>query len=246
MDMHELYLPPLAIRGSDLTKRPNEINKGMFIQNQATEKYFNIVNFAQTRCLSSLKRKQVREIMGYAERHHIIPKSIGGTNDIDNLVWLTANEHLECHCLLVEMLEGQPRRKMLVALTRMMNKQSHNQQRNYELPTNSDEIRMLCAKAHSDYMKTKHAGKGNPFYGRKHSEESKRKISEGGKGIKKSEEAKKRMAMAKQGDSNPGRQIVICPYCNKTGRSGGMRKHHFSHCKQKNYLDSAIELANLS
>jgi hypothetical protein len=205
----------------------------MFIQNQSTEKYFKIVSHAQERCPSSLKRKQVHEIMEYAERHHIIPKSIGGTNNIDNLVWLTANEHLECHCLLIKMLEGPSRRKMLSALTRMMNKQNHSHKRDYDLPAYSDEIRLICAKEHSAYMKTKHAGKGNPFYGRSHTEESKKRISEGGKGIKRSEETKKRISEAKKGDLNPGRQIVTCPHCNKTGGSGGMRKHHFSHCKQK-------------
>lgn len=205
----------------------------MFIQNQSTEKYFKIISRAQARCPSSFKRKQVRVIMGYAERHHIIPKSIGGTNHIDNLIWLTANEHFECHLLLIEMLEGPARRKMLSALTRMMNKQNHNQQRDYDLPAYSDQIRQTCAEEHSAYMKHKHAGVGNPFYGRKHTEESKKRISDGGKGIKKTEEARKRISEAKKGDLNPGRQIVTCPHCNKTGRSGGMRKHHFSHCKQK-------------
>jgi hypothetical protein len=205
----------------------------MFIDNHFTEKYFEIINCAQTRCPSSMKRKQIRDIMGYAERHHIIPKSVGGSNNLDNLVWLTADEHFESHLLLVEMLEGPARRKMLSALTRMMNKQSHSQQREYELPAYSDEIRQMCAEEHSVYMKRKHAGEGNPFFGRKHTEESKKKISEGGKGIKKSEEAKKRISEAKKGDLNPGRQIVTCPHCSKTGRSGGMRKHHFSHCKQK-------------
>jgi hypothetical protein len=205
----------------------------MFIDNHFKEKYFEIINHAQTRCPSSTKRKQVRDIMGYAERHHIIPKSVGGSNDLDNLVWLTANEHFECHLLLIEILEGPARRKMLSALTRMMNKQSHSQQREYKLPAYSDEIRQTCAEEHSAYMKFKHAGERNPFFGRKHTEESKKKISDGGKGIKKSEEAKKRISEAKKGDLNPGRQTVTCPYCGMIGRSGGMRKHHFSHCKQK-------------
>jgi hypothetical protein len=36
----------------------------------------------------------------YYEKHHILPKSIGGTNDAANLVLLTAKEHYICHRLL--------------------------------------------------------------------------------------------------------------------------------------------------
>ena len=34
------------------------------------------------------------------ETHHIIPRSIGGTDDDDNLVHLTHREHYICHYLL--------------------------------------------------------------------------------------------------------------------------------------------------
>lgn len=205
----------------------------MFIENHFTQEYFAIIRLAQDRCPASMKRKQVREILGYAERHHIIPRSMGGSNQIDNLVWLTAREHLQCHMLLIEMLQGPGRRKMLSALTRMINKQNHNHQRDYDLPDDIDTIRRKCAEEHSSYMKNKHAGKGNPFFGRQHTDESKLRISLGGKGIKKTQEAKQKMSETKKGDLNPGRRIVTCPHCDKVGRSGGMRKHHFSHCKQK-------------
>jgi len=36
----------------------------------------------------------------YYERHHIIPKSLGGTNDSANLVYLTGSNHFEAHRLL--------------------------------------------------------------------------------------------------------------------------------------------------
>ena len=38
----------------------------------------------------------------YTERHHIIPKSIGGSDDETNIVTLTLKEHLVCHELLVK------------------------------------------------------------------------------------------------------------------------------------------------
>ncbi len=37
---------------------------------------------------------------GYSERHHIVPKSMGGSNDDDNLVYLSAKAHFVAHHLL--------------------------------------------------------------------------------------------------------------------------------------------------
>jgi len=41
----------------------------------------------------------------YGESHHIVPKSLGGSNDVKNIVRLTAREHFICHALLAEMYE---------------------------------------------------------------------------------------------------------------------------------------------
>ena len=41
----------------------------------------------------------------YIERHHILPKSLGGTNKKDNIVELTAREHFICHFLLTKVYE---------------------------------------------------------------------------------------------------------------------------------------------
>jgi 5-methylcytosine-specific restriction endonuclease McrA len=37
---------------------------------------------------------------GYVERHHILPKSLGGTDESNNMVSLTAREHWIAHLLL--------------------------------------------------------------------------------------------------------------------------------------------------
>jgi hypothetical protein len=47
-----------------------------------------------------IERAQNRKLDGYKERHHIIPKCLGGDNDKLNLVELTAREHFLCHRLL--------------------------------------------------------------------------------------------------------------------------------------------------
>ena len=43
---------------------------------------------------------------GYAERHHVVPRSLGGSNEPDNLVWLTAREHFVAHVLLANIHGG--------------------------------------------------------------------------------------------------------------------------------------------
>jgi hypothetical protein len=49
-----------------------------------------------------INRGKTRELTGYKECHHIIPKCIGGNDNPDNLVYLTAREHFIAHKLLCE------------------------------------------------------------------------------------------------------------------------------------------------
>jgi hypothetical protein len=53
-----------------------------------------------------ITRAKHRTLVGYTESHHIIPKCLGGTNDIDNLVDLTAREHYVAHILLAKIHGG--------------------------------------------------------------------------------------------------------------------------------------------
>lgn len=68
----------------------------MFSDNKYTIWYFSIISMASE-----------REVLHnqYMERHHVIPKSIGGSDTADNLVSLTAKEHFVCHHLLTKMVE---------------------------------------------------------------------------------------------------------------------------------------------
>jgi hypothetical protein len=44
---------------------------------------------------------------GYSEKHHIIPRCLGGNDNAQNIVKLTAREHFICHYLLAKMyVEG--------------------------------------------------------------------------------------------------------------------------------------------
>jgi hypothetical protein len=80
----------------------------MFIENKYTKIYYQIINRAIDRDLS-----------GYSERHHIIPKSLGGSEENSNKIFLTAREHLLCHLLLTKMVIGEAIYKMHWALSFM-------------------------------------------------------------------------------------------------------------------------------
>jgi hypothetical protein len=64
-------------------------------------------------------RAQNRTISGYCERHHVIPRALGGSNAKSNIVALTYREHFLAHWLLTKITQGAPRRKMLHALNMM-------------------------------------------------------------------------------------------------------------------------------
>jgi hypothetical protein len=75
--------------------------------------YDSIINRAKNR---NWNRKFAPE---YVERHHIVPRSLGGTDTKDNLVFLTAREHFICHWLLYKSSEGADKSKMANAWFRM-------------------------------------------------------------------------------------------------------------------------------
>ena len=50
---------------------------------------------------SLILRARGRVRHGYMERHHIVPRCMGGSDRKDNLVYLTAREHFLAHKLLV-------------------------------------------------------------------------------------------------------------------------------------------------
>lgn len=57
-----------------------------------------------------IKRRQLHPLPAdqYGERHHIVPRCLGGSNRKDNLVRLTAREHAICHLLLAKLHPTNP------------------------------------------------------------------------------------------------------------------------------------------
>lgn len=75
-----------------------------------------------TRWYYQLIEKRLKTVPdGYTEKHHIIPKSLGGPDDSNNLVELTAREHYICHWLLTKMTTGAHKSKMMYAMIRLCN-----------------------------------------------------------------------------------------------------------------------------
>jgi len=95
-------------------------------------------------------------------KHHIIPKHAGGTDDESNLVYLTIEQHAEAHRLLYEQYGRKEDHLAWCGLAGLIGK---------------DE--MLKEKM---LLNSSRPGELNPFYGMKHTEETKRKISNSRKG----------------------------------------------------------------
>jgi hypothetical protein len=74
-----------------------------------------------------VRRGQSRILEGYSEKHHIVPRCIGGTDEVTNLVSLTPEEHYLCHLLLVKI---HPNNIRLVRSAMFMVSANKDQQRN--------------------------------------------------------------------------------------------------------------------
>jgi len=125
-----------------------------------------------------IERARTRKLKGYKEIHHIIPKCIGGLNGKENLVELTAREHFLCHRLLCEIYPEEF--KLWYALWMMCNG-SGDEKRYIPSSRIYEKIKGICSIIHKKSMT-----------GRKHSEETKKKMREAKLGTKQSEDHKQK------------------------------------------------------
>lgn len=80
--------------------------------------------------ISSAASKNRNKQDSYYEKHHILPRSLGGTNKKSNLVLLTAKEHFICHLLLVKMYkDDKPKYKKMLHAFMLMRGQNKDQER---------------------------------------------------------------------------------------------------------------------
>ncbi len=126
------------------------------LTNKYSKRYYKITSNAKQRTTE-----------GYTELHHIIPQSMGGSNDKENLVDLTAREHFICHWLLIKMTEGKDRSKMLYALNGMKAENKYQQRYHTKITARVyEKYRIEHAHNHSETMKGKPAwNKGRKLEG---------------------------------------------------------------------------------
>ena len=172
-----------------------------FLQNKYSRIYYQLIDRAKSRTLTT-----------YTEKHHIIPKSLGGSNETGNIVKLTAREHFICHMLLIKMTEGKDRTKMCFALKCVSEMCGHT--------TNSrtfERLRMMHSHNVRTYLsgykhteKTKENMRKSALTKSKPTNETRRKMSESHKGKlgtmtgkHHSENTKKLLSVHNQGENNP-------------------------------------------
>lgn len=105
---------------------------------------------------------------GYVEKHHIIPRSLGGTNDKSNIVCLTPKEHFIAHRLLAK-IHGGVMWYALAFMSRRNTKSGNGVKVTSRL---YDLIKRKDAKVRSK----KYSGAGNYWYGKKVPDEMRMKM----------------------------------------------------------------------
>ena len=102
----------------------------------------------------------------YTESHHITPRSLGGSDDLTNLVPLTAREHFICHWLLTKITTGDCRVKMLRAFWGM---KANKSGKRYINARAYDSLKTEYARLMSESMR----GENNPNWGNTWTDEQK-------------------------------------------------------------------------
>jgi hypothetical protein len=123
-----------------------------------------------------IERAKTRQLEGYKEQHHIVPKCIGGTNDKDNLVSLTAREHFIIHKILCEI--HPTNKKLHDAVWCMIHLVNKHHQRGYVVSNREYEY---LKKRRSVFLSETQSGENNPFFGKTHSIENKKLFGENAK-----------------------------------------------------------------
>jgi hypothetical protein len=96
----------------------------------------------------------------YKERHHIIPKCLGGLDNDSNLIDLYAREHYEAHRLLA--IENPDSAGLIFAWHQMSHGGGSTKQRLVVSQDEYEEARVAWAT----FMKENWVGEGHPCYGR--------------------------------------------------------------------------------
>ena len=106
--------------------------------------------------------RQEHPATGYTERHHIVMRSMGGSDDPTNLVVLTGREHWIAHLLLHKIHHNSKTVYACHMMTMRCEERGIPRVRNSRM---YEKIRIECAKLTSTLNKISHRGEGNSQYG---------------------------------------------------------------------------------
>ena len=204
------------------------------------------------RFIDSLKNQVVG---GYSEVHHIVPISMGGSNDKSNLIALTARQHYVAHWILARALGGSAARAFFMMSNfgkyGAVNSTTYEKARKEYAKQVSLQLKgkpSQCDFSDATRQKMREAKIGRKLspehiekvrqaqIGRVYDNDFRRKISEAKKGqpngrlgTTMSDETKRKII-----ESNINRPMVTCPHCQQTMKDhGGAKRWHFDRCKYK-------------
>lgn len=213
------------------------------------------------RFIDSLRGQSVD---GYFEAHHIVPRSMGGSDDADNMINLTARQHFVAHWMLARAMGGSATRAFFMmsnfgkygtvnSTTYEIGRKEYAKQVSLQLkgkPSQcsfSEETRtkMRIAKLgrklspeHIEKVRQTRVGKKMSVEFCKKISTAKQGIATRGSGWKQSEETKRKIA-----ETNLNRPLITCPHCEKIMKDhGGAKRWHFDRCRFKLDLTNGAEL----
>lgn len=137
------------------------------------------------------KRRSQLLVDGYKEHHHILPRSMGGSDDETNMVYLTAREHFVAHLLLARIHGG----KMWFAVAMMCGRGSSSAKG----ITPTSRVYELVKKRVAVERSILFSGRLHPLYGKPCSEQRKKRIGDGRRGKFHTQETKQKMSETRKG-----------------------------------------------
>lgn len=106
---------------------------------------------------------------GYTETHHIVPRSRGGTDDAENLIELSMEDHIHAHILLAKIYGGS-----LWAAVFFMTKTGVGRKSARRTPTKKE----ILLSAFARRMHAQNCvGEATAMYGKRHTEQTRSKMS---------------------------------------------------------------------
>lgn len=141
------------------------------------------------RLIKRCQSMTVEELSGYTEKHHILPKCLGGDNKKANLVIMPIRYHIITHFVILEVYPDNI--DLAYAVTIFINGgKNYQNKKRIEIINKSFSTRTIALVREKAMIPLK-------------SEENKKRISEFMKGRKFSEETKKKLSDGKIGELNP-------------------------------------------